>query len=143
MSTEPRRDDCPAIVTRPPAPPGGPTFVSEEDSYPERFPHNDALVVTVDIRCCKVSKTLVDGGSSVNILYGHALDQMEDTPELARKLIIPRTQSLRYGFDGNEARSPGIVEFPIRADPFNIVTEFCILDPSPLMTPFFEGHGVT
>jgi len=82
MSTEPRRDDCPVIVTRPPTPPGGPIFFSEEDSYLVRFPHNDALVVTVDIRYYKVSKTLIDGGSSVNILYGRALDQMEDTPEL-------------------------------------------------------------
>jgi len=34
---------------------------------------------------------LVDGGSGVNILYGHVLDRMEDTPELARKMILPQT----------------------------------------------------
>jgi len=38
------------------------------------FSHNDALVVAIHISCCKVSMILVDGGSSVNILYGHALD---------------------------------------------------------------------
>jgi len=46
---------------------------------------------------------LVDGGSSVNILYDHALDRIDDTPELARKLIIPQTQSLLYGFDGRNS----------------------------------------
>jgi len=51
------------------------------------FLHNDALVVMVHIGCCKVSKILVDRGSSVNILYDHALDRMEDIPEQARKLI--------------------------------------------------------
>ena len=81
----------------------------------------------VHIGCCKVPKILVDGGSSVNIFYGHALDRMEDTPELAQKLINPQTQSLLYKFDKNEPRSPGTVEYPIRADPFN-VTEFCNLD---------------
>jgi len=105
---------------------------SEEDSYAVHFPHNDALVVTTQIRSSKVSKILVDGGNSINILYGHALDRMENTPKLARKLIIPRIQLLLYGFDGNEARSPDTIEFPVRADPFNILTEFCILDiPSP------------
>ena len=47
------------------------------------FPHNDALVVMAHIGCYKVLKILVDGESSVNILYDHALDWMDDTPELA------------------------------------------------------------
>jgi len=88
-----------------------------------RFPHNDAWVMTVYIECCKVSKILVNKESSVNILYGHPLDRMEDTPELAQKLIIPQTD-----FDENEACSPDTVEFPVCANPFNVVTEFCILD---------------
>ena len=97
-----------------------------------RLPHNDALVVTVHTGCCKVSKILVYGRSSVNILYEHALDWMDDAPELARKLIIPQTQSLLYGFDGNEARSPDIVRFLILVDSYNVVTEFSILNvPSP------------
>jgi len=45
--------------------------------------------VVIHIDCCKVSKILVDGRSSVNILYGHALNRMEGTPELARKMITP------------------------------------------------------
>ena len=56
------------------------------------------------------------------------LDLMEDTPELAQKLIIPQTQSLLYGFDGNEARSPGKVQFSVHVDPYNVVTKFSILD---------------
>jgi len=137
---EARRDNHLATVTRPPTSPGRLVFFLEEDSYVVHFSQNDTLVLTAHIGRCKVSKILVDGGSSVNILYGHALDRMENTPELARKLIIPQTQSLLYGFDRNEARSPGMVEFPVRADPFNVVTEFNILDvPSPIM-PFLKGH---
>ena len=55
---------------------------------------------------------------------------MEDTLELAWKLIISQTKSLLYGFDKNEACSPSTVEFPDRTDPFNVVTKFCILDVS-------------
>jgi len=75
-----------------------------------------------------MSKILVDGGSSVNILYKHALDRMEDTLELARKMILPQTQSFLYGFHRGKARSPGTVMFPVRADPYNVIMEFCILD---------------
>ena len=92
------------------------------------FPHNDTLVLMVHVGCCKVSKILVDGGSNVNIFYDHALYRMDDIPEQTQKLINPRTQSFLYDFDGREACSPGTVEFPIRADPFNVVTEFCVLD---------------
>jgi len=103
-------------------------FFLEEDAYAMHFPHNDALVVTIHIGCSKMLKILVDGGSSVNIMYGHALYRMEDTPELARKMIIPQTQSLLYGFNGSEARSPHTVEFLVRADQYNVVTEFYVLE---------------
>ena len=122
------RDSHLETVTHPLSSPSGPIFFSEEDLYVVQFSHNDALVVIAHIRCCKVSKNLVDGGSNVNIFYGHALDQMDDTLELTQKLIIPKTQSLLYGFDGNEVHSPSMAEFSVYADPFNIITEFNILD---------------
>ena len=53
---------------------------------------------------------------------------MEDTLKLARKMIILWTQSLLYVFDGNEARPPGIIEFLIRAYPYNVIIEFCVLN---------------
>jgi len=51
------------------------------------FSHTDALVVPIHIGYCKVSKILINGESSVNILYEHALNRMEDTLELAQKVI--------------------------------------------------------
>ena len=62
------------------------------------------------------------------MLYDHALDRMEDTPELAQKLIIPQTQSLLYGFGSSEVRFPGTVEFPVRTNSFNVVTESRVLN---------------
>jgi len=45
-------------------------------------------------------------------------------------LIIPKTQLFLYGFNKKEARSLGMVEFPVHADPFNVGTKFNILDAS-------------
>ena len=82
---EARRDNYLALLTNPPSSPGRHIYFLEDDSYSVHFPHSNTLVVTVHIGCYKVPKILVDGGSSVNILYGHTLDRMEDTPELAQK----------------------------------------------------------
>jgi len=53
------------------------------------FTNNDALIVTINIGNCRMSKIMVDGGSIVNNLYGGALDKIEDTPEMARAMINP------------------------------------------------------
>jgi len=117
---EARRGGYPIILISLPSSPGRPIYFSETDAYAVRFPHQDALVVTMHIGCCRMSKILVDGG-------GHALDWMDDTPGFVRKMILPQTQSLLYRFDGSEARSPRTVMFPIRADPYNVVTESVFL----------------
>jgi len=47
------------------------------------FLHNNALIVTMHISNCRVSKILVESESNINILYGGALDRIEDTLEMA------------------------------------------------------------
>jgi len=68
---------------------------------------------------------------------------MEDTPESARKMIIPQTQLLLYGFDGSGAHSPGTVEFSVRANPYNVVIEFCILDVESSYNAILGSHRFT
>ena len=92
------------------------------------FLHNDTLILTMIISNCRVSKVLVDGGSSVNILYEGALDGMENTSETTRAMINPQTQSPLYGFDGNETHSPDKVALPVRANPYNIITESYVVN---------------
>ena len=43
------------------------------------FLYNDALIVTMNIDNSRVSRIPVDSWSNVNILYGGAVDKMEDT----------------------------------------------------------------
>ena len=92
------------------------------------FLHNDTLIVTMTIGNCQMSKVLVDGRSSVNILYEGALDLMEDTLETARVMISPQTQSHPYGFDVNEIHSPGIISLLVRADPYIVIMKFYVVD---------------
>jgi len=66
-------------------------------------------------------------GSSVNILYERTFDRMENTPELARKMILPQTSHFSMDLT-SEVRSPGTVTFLVRIDPYNVVTEFRVLD---------------
>jgi len=53
-------------------------------------------------------------------------------------MIIPQTQSLLYGFDASKARSFGTVKFPVRADPYNVITEFYVLDIEFLYNTIFR-----
>ena len=124
----------PTVLTGQPLVPTRPIFFSDSDATFVHFPHNDALIVTMLIDNCRVSKILIDGGSSVNILHGRALNQMEDSPEAARALINRQTQSHLYGFDENETRSPRTISLPVSADPYNVITKFYMVDvESPTM----------
>ena len=43
-------------------------------------------------------------------------------------MICPQTQSNLYGFDKNETYSPSTITLPVRTDPYNIITEFYVID---------------
>jgi len=63
------------LIDSPPTPSRSISF-SDSDTMAVYFPHNDALIVTMIIVNCRVCKVLVDGGNSVNIMYGVTLDRM-------------------------------------------------------------------
>jgi len=79
------------ILTSPPSSTGKPIYFPETDADAMHFLHDDALVMTMHIGCYRMSKILVNGGSSINILYEHVLGRTEDTPELARNRILSQT----------------------------------------------------
>ena len=56
------------------------------------------------------------------------LYMMEDTPEEARSMINPQTQSNLYRFEWNETRSPGTISLPVCVDPYNVIMEFFVID---------------
>jgi len=92
---------------------------------------------------CRVSKILVDGRSSINILYGGPLYRMEDILETAWVMISPQTQSYLYWLDGKETCSQGIISLPVRADPCNIITKFYVVDVESSTTQYSGDLGST
>jgi len=107
------------------------------------FPHNNALIITMLIGNRRVPKILVDWGNSVYILYWGALSRMEDILETARTMISPQTKSHLYGFEGNETHSLGTISLPIRADPYNVITEFYMMNVEPPTTRYSRDTAST
>ncbi|XP_074374340.1 uncharacterized protein LOC141714737 [Apium graveolens] len=73
--------------------------------------HQDALVITAKIGTNTVKKILVDNGSSVDILYYHALARM-DTGDRN----LENTHSPLYGFICNEVKVVGTIGMPVLFD---------------------------
>lgn len=47
------------------------------------WPHNDALVIRIILADCKINRSLLDIGSSVNVIYKDTFHKMELTdPEI-------------------------------------------------------------
>jgi len=58
------------VLSGPPLAPSNPISFSDFDASAVHFSHNDDLIIIMLIGNCRVSKILVNGGSSVNVLYG-------------------------------------------------------------------------
>ncbi|VFQ82811.1 unnamed protein product [Cuscuta campestris] len=73
-----------------------------------RVPHRDALVITIDIMDLLIHKTLVDTGSSVNIMY---MDTYKALGLTRDKLSPIRTPLI--GFTGNSIEPEGVITLPV------------------------------
>ena len=71
---------------------------SEEDLQLKDYPHMDAMVIEANIDSWAVSKILVDGGSSADIIFTSTIDAME----IDRK-ILGRAEHPLYGFGGKRS----------------------------------------
>jgi hypothetical protein len=72
-----------------------PITFSEEDHQLKDYPHMDAMVIKANIDGWTVTKILVDGGSSVDIIFTSTLDAMK----IDRK-TLGRAGHLLFGFGG-------------------------------------------
>ena len=90
-------------------------------------PHDDALVITLNIAGYEVPKLMIDTGSSVDLIFYNALKGMEiDDYE-----IVDQKSNL-VGFSGETATSLGTIKLPIIAGGVMKMTNFIVVDkPSP------------
>jgi hypothetical protein len=83
---------------------------SEDDARGIHQPHDNALVVTMTIAGFITRQLLVDNGSSVDIIYLPAYQQMKIDKEWLRPIDIPLV-----GFIGDKVNPSGVVSLMIEA----------------------------
>ncbi|XP_021759179.1 uncharacterized protein LOC110724091 [Chenopodium quinoa] len=100
---------------------------SEDDSRGIVFPHDDPLVLILAINGCDVKRTLVDGGSSANILFSRVFDVMM----IDRKYLTPVSYPV-IDFNGSTVIPKGSIVLPVRigegSRARDVMTEFLIVD---------------
>ena len=81
---------------------------SEDDVRCLHHLHDDALVVSIQVGDYNVHRMLVDNGSSADILYYPAFQQME----INRAQLTP-TNALLVGFGGTRVLPLGAITLPV------------------------------
>ncbi|KAL0451873.1 UNVERIFIED_CONTAM: hypothetical protein Slati_1165400 [Sesamum latifolium] len=82
-------------------------FGRAERSGPQTM-HNDALVITAILANYEVGRIFIDSGSSADILFGEAYDQMQ-----LRDVFLEKVNTSLYGFAGEVVHPRGMVSLPL------------------------------
>ncbi|KAL0404556.1 UNVERIFIED_CONTAM: hypothetical protein Sradi_2096400 [Sesamum radiatum] len=82
-------------------------FGRAERSGPQTI-HNDALVITAILANYEVRHIFIDSGSSADILFGEAYDQMQ-----LGDVSLEKVNTSLYGFAGQVVHPRGIVSLPL------------------------------
>ncbi|XP_056691861.1 uncharacterized protein [Spinacia oleracea] len=85
--------------------------------------HHDGLVISLPIGNALIKRILIDNGSSANVLFLEALQEMG----LDEKSIIRRLTVL-VGFSGESLRTVGEISLPTYAEGVNVMTKFNVVD---------------
>ena len=86
-------------------------------------PHDDALVLTLNVSNCEVSRILVDNGSSADVLFLSTLKEME-----LSESDIESSTTVLTGFNGESTAAVGKIKLPVFAGGENKLTTFLVLD---------------
>ncbi|GAV57587.1 hypothetical protein CFOL_v3_01124, partial [Cephalotus follicularis] len=104
---------------------------SEADYEGVRLPHDDPVVVTLLVELFTMKRILIDNGSSVDILYKHAFDQLRITADQLKPVKTPLV-----GFAGETIHPLGSINLSVVAGTAPRQTQvemtFLVMDtPSP------------
>ncbi|XP_026420357.1 uncharacterized protein LOC113316380 [Papaver somniferum] len=104
-----------------------PVTFESEDIEEDMEDHNDSLVLTLRVAGCNIKKILIDGGSSINVLFYDTFKRMELNDE---HLMI--SYYTIYGFNEASTKPLGDIVLQVDAGPTKVDTRFSVVDaPSP------------
>jgi len=98
------------------------SFDEEETRHIER-PHDDALVITLDVANFKISRILVDTGSSVDLIFLGTLERMG----ISRADVVGPPSPL-VAFTSESAMSLGTIKLPVLAGKMSKIVDFVVFD---------------
>ncbi|KAF3497309.1 hypothetical protein DY000_02053183 [Brassica cretica] len=85
--------------------------------------HHDALVISLTVANCLVKRILVDNGSSSNIIFQTACQDLGLEESALTRKITPL-----IGFSGEVKQTAGEVTLPVYAEMINMSTKFLVVD---------------
>ncbi|KAG7588706.1 Ribonuclease H-like superfamily [Arabidopsis suecica] len=98
------------------------SFDEEETRHLER-PHDDALVITLDVANFEVSRILIDTGSSVDLIFLGTLERMG----ISRADTVGPPSPL-VAFTSKSAMSLGTIKLPVLAKNVSKIVDFVVFD---------------
>ncbi|XP_026438851.1 uncharacterized protein LOC113337367 [Papaver somniferum] len=105
------------------------TFDAEDIEEDMEY-HNDPLVLTLPVEGCNIKKILIDGGSSINVLFYDTFKRMEINDEQ-----LMSSYYTIYEFNGAPTKPLGDTILQVDAEPMKVDTRFSVVDaPSPYNT---------
>ncbi|XP_018458611.1 uncharacterized protein LOC108829457 [Raphanus sativus] len=118
----------------PPAPKKRVDMISLSTNRRDRYdvqgldqPHDDALVLRLDVGGCELSRIMIDTGSSADVLFYDAFKRMGFTKTLLKQEPTPL-----IGFTGETTYSLGSIELAVTTGDVRKIVEFIVIDrPAP------------
>ena len=106
--------------------PGPVIGFTEQDAEGVDFPHDDALVISVQIAHAIVDRMMADNGSAVNLL------QLSVIQKMGLESTIMRRAEVLTGFNGHTSTTIGQITLDVKTLPVVSKQTFTIIsDPSP------------
>ncbi|XP_023641926.1 uncharacterized protein LOC111831537 [Capsella rubella] len=96
----------------------------ESETYDLDKPHDDALVVRLDVGRCELSRIMIETGSYVDLLFYEAYKQMGYPDSELRGARTPLT-----GFAGDTTLAKGTVQLIVEARGVRKLVDFVVVEP--------------
>ena len=109
---------------------------SEREAAGAADQHDDALVITIDVSNCEVARVLIDGGSSVDLIFKDTLKRMG-----IEESEIEKEQTQLTGFNESTTPSIGTIKLPVKTNGINKIVEFRVLECLSPYNIILGDHG--